>query len=62
MKKLEFVCTHIMLKGLFTHTDPVSVTVPIKVYHCANGDGHFDWQNGSGSHSASQTAQSPLAQ
>ena len=28
--------------GLFTRTDAVIASVPVKVTHCANGDGHFD--------------------
>ena len=30
------VCLHV----------PTSSPSPSKVYHCANGDGRFDWQNG----------------
>ena len=33
-------------KGLFTRTVSVSVSVSLKVYHCVNGDGPFDGQNG----------------
>ena len=39
-------------KGLFTRT--VSVSVTVKVYHCVNGNGPFDRQNGFCTDSAHQ--------
>ena len=39
-----------MYKVPFTRT----VSVTIKFYHCANGDGLFDRRNGSGTHSVYQ--------
>ena len=41
------------LKGLFTRTVkvPVSIKVTVKVYHCGNDDGAFDRTNGSTTHS-----------
>ena len=41
-------------EGLFTHSDPVTVTIPIRIkfYNCANGDVLSDGQNGFHTHSA----------
>ena len=39
-------------KGPFTRT--VSVSAIVKFYHCANGDGLFDGQHWSGTHSVRQ--------
>ena len=43
------------IKGLFTCTVSVSVSVTIKVYHCVNGNSPLDGQNGFCTHSACQT-------
>ena len=50
------VCTHVTVQGLFTHSDAVTMTVlvTIKVYHCIDGEGLFDWQNGFCIHFARQ--------
>ena len=37
------------IKGLFTRN------VSVKIYHCINGNGLFDGQNGFGTHSDCQT-------
>ena len=39
-------------KGLLTRSDPVTVSVPVKFYHCANGDGTSGGQNRFHTHSA----------
>ena len=46
-----------IIYGLFTRTVSVSVsaTVSVYVYHCINGNGPFDGQNGLGTHSNCQT-------
>ena len=45
-------------KGLFTRSDPITVTVSVtvKFYNCANGDGPSDGHNRFHTHSAQQTA------
>ena len=50
-------CTISICKGLFTWTFSmyVSASVSVKVYHCANGNGPFDGQNGFRIHSDCQT-------
>ena len=46
------------VKGMFTDSEPVTVTnlVTVMFYHCAYGDGLSDGQNGCGSHSACKMA------
>ena len=53
-KRVSAACLYCLYvpKGLFTPT--VTVIVSVKVYHYANGDGPFDWQNGFCTHSAHQ--------
>ena len=41
--------THLVTKGLFVRN--VTITVPVRSLKCVNGDGHFDRQNVSGTHS-----------
>ena len=45
-----------LCEGVFTRTVSVSVsvTVSVKAYHCVNGNGPFDVQNGFGTHSDCQ--------
>ena len=50
--KILFKCSCWSTTGLFTRT--VSVSVTVKVYHCAYGDGLFDGQNGYRTHSVRQ--------
>ena len=44
-----------LVKGLFTRTVSVPVSISVKIYHCANGNGPFDGQNRYRTHSAHQT-------
>ena len=42
-------------RALFTSSETVTMPVPVKVYHCANGDEPIDRQNGSGTQTLTGT-------
>ena len=48
------VLTTLQVKGPFTRTVSLFVSVTVNVYHCVNGDRLFDGQIGLGTHSACQ--------
>ena len=49
-----FVQGNISTKGSFTRAVSVPTAITVNVYHCANGDGPFDRENGFGTHSVCQ--------